>query len=79
MKILVVADEEEKRLWDYYDKERTEGVDLIISCGDLHPDYLQFLVTVVNKPLLYVRGNHDRKLNSSPPSQVRCKSVIGPL
>ncbi|MCR5637854.1 MAG: metallophosphoesterase family protein [Lachnospiraceae bacterium] len=67
MKILVVADEEEKRLWDFYDKERTEGVDLIISCGDLHPDYLQFLVTVVNKPLLYVRGNHDRKYDDNPP------------
>ena len=27
--------------------------------GDLDPDYLEFLVTVINKPLIYVRGNHD--------------------
>lgn len=67
MKILVVADEESKSLWDFYDKKKTEGVDLIISCGDLNPDYLQFLVTMVNCPLLYVRGNHDRIYDRKPP------------
>ncbi len=67
MRILVVADEESKALWDFYDRSRTEGVDLIISCGDLHPDYLQFLVTMVNCPLLYVRGNHDTKYDRNPP------------
>ena len=46
MRILVVADEESKALWDFYDRSRTEGIDLIISCGDLHPDYLQFLVRI---------------------------------
>lgn len=59
MKILVVADEPELRLWDYYQPSRTEGVDLILSCGDLPPEYLEFLTTVVNRPLLFVRGNHD--------------------
>ena len=43
MKILAVADEEEKILWDYYDPEKTKDVDLIISCGDLSPHYLEFL------------------------------------
>ena len=59
MKILVIADVESKSLWDYYSPDKLEGVDLIISCGDLDPDYLQFLVTMVSCPLLYVRGNHD--------------------
>ncbi len=67
MKILLVADEENKALWDFYDPGRTEGVELIISCGDLHPDYLQFLVTMTNCPLLYVRGNHDGKYDRNPP------------
>ena len=47
MKILVIADEEEKGLWDFYDRERTRGVDLIISCGDLNHHFLVFLVTIV--------------------------------
>lgn len=67
MKILALADVEDKALWDFYDKKMTEGVDLIISCGDLHPDYLQYIVTMTNVPLLYVRGNHDRKYDSKPP------------
>ncbi len=72
MKILTVADEECKALWDFYDPARTEGVDLIISCGDLNPDYLQFLVTMVSCPLLYVRGNHDRKYDINPPLGCEC-------
>lgn len=67
MKILIVADEELPAFWDFYDPERTKDVDLIISCGDLNPDYLQFLETMVNCPLLYVRGNHDSHYDKNPP------------
>ena len=59
MKILVIADSEEAFLWDYYNRSRTEGVELILSCGDLKPEYLEFLATMVNVPVLFVRGNHD--------------------
>ena len=59
MKILVIADNEEASLWDYYSRSRTEGVELILSCGDLKPEYLEFLTTMVNVPLLFVKGNHD--------------------
>lgn len=34
-------------------------IDAIISCGDLPFDYLEYLVTFLGVPLLYVRGNHD--------------------
>ena len=67
MKILLLADVENRGLWDFYDKSKTEDIDLIISCGDLHPDYLQFLVTMTSIPLLYVRGNHDAKYDDNPP------------
>lgn len=67
MKILVIADEENKALFDYYDPVRTKDVDLIISCGDLHREYLEYLVTMTNVPLLYVRGNHDRNYSERPP------------
>ncbi len=33
--------------------------DIIVSCGDLPFDYLEFLVSSFNVPLLYVPGNHD--------------------
>ena len=72
MKILCVADEEEKGLWDYYTPESLRGVDLIVSCGDLHPDYLQFLVTMGNCPLLYVYGNHDQHYDRNPPLGCEC-------
>jgi len=67
MKILLVSDTEDGGLWNYYSPDRTRGVDLILSCGDLDPDYLQFLTTIVNKPLLYVRGNHDGVYDRRPP------------
>ena len=39
MKILVLADVESKYLWDYFEKEKLEGIDLILSAGDLKDVY----------------------------------------
>ena len=61
MKIMVIADEESKYLWDFFEKSMLDGIDLIISCGDLDPRYLSFLVTFASAPVLYVHGNQDRK------------------
>ena len=72
MKILVIADEESKYLWDHFEKSKLVGIDLIISCGDLDPRYLSFLVTFANAPLLYVHGNHDRKYKHMPPEGCIC-------
>jgi Icc-related predicted phosphoesterase len=60
MKILVLADEESKVLYDYFKPERLEDVELIIACGDLHKSYLEFFATVSHAPVLYVLGNHDQ-------------------
>ena len=73
MKILCIADEENKGLWDHFQKEKLEGIDLILSAGDLNPDYLQFLVTMGRAPLLYVHGNHDESYAFNPP--LGCVSV----
>ncbi len=67
MRILAVADEECGALWDYFDKRRVSGVDLILSCGDLAPEYLSFLTTLTSIPVLYVHGNHDDIYSLSPP------------
>jgi uncharacterized protein len=34
----------------------------VVSCGDLPFDYLEYLVSGLNVPLLYVPGNHDASL-----------------
>ena len=72
MKILLIADEESPYLWDYYQPGRLEGVDFILSCGDLKQEYLEFLVTMGSKPLYYVHGNHDKGYVDFPPEGCEC-------
>ncbi|OLR55906.1 hypothetical protein BHK98_07440 [Hornefia porci] len=82
MKILAISDIEEEYLWGNFAAEKLEGVELILSCGDLAPEYLEFLVTMTNVPLLYVHGNHDQKYDFRPPQGCVCidgstASVLG--
>ena len=72
MNIMVLADHESKILYDYYDPERMKDIDLIISCGDLEPEYLSFFATLCHAPVLYVRGNHDNKYDRRPPEGCIC-------
>lgn len=72
MRILAIADVESKLLWDYYQRGMLDGIDLIISCGDLDPRYLSFLVTMTTVPVLYVHGNHDTKYEKIPPEGCTC-------
>ncbi|MGI6335785.1 MAG: metallophosphoesterase family protein [Eubacteriales bacterium] len=67
LRVLVVSDTESKFLWDYFDRTCLEGVELIISCGDVRADYLSFLVTMLPVPCLYVPGNHDASYLLHPP------------
>ena len=70
--ILILTDHESKLLYDYYEPERIKDIDLIISCGDLAPEYLSFFATLCNVPVLYVRGNHDGKYDETPPEGCIC-------
>lgn len=72
MKVLVVADEESRYYYDYYQPGRLDDIELIISCGDLSRTYLEFLVTLGNCPLLYVCGNHDDTFADHPPEGCVC-------
>ena len=72
MRILVVADEECKYFWDYYQPGRLKEYDLILSCGDLKSEYLSFLVTMGRAPVLYVHGNHDIHYEQRPPEGCIC-------
>ena len=72
MKLLLISDEEDRYLWDYYRPGHLDGIDLILSAGDLKANYLSFLVTMANRPLLYVHGNHDGDYDRSPPEGCDC-------
>lgn len=72
MRILVLADIESKYFWDYFEQSKLDGIDLILSCGDLKPEYLSFLATFSKVPILYVRGNHDDIYEEKPPEGCIC-------
>lgn len=68
MKILAVSDVVLDRLYSARVQDNFTGVDLLLGCGDLPYEYLEFLVTALNVPLLYVPGNHDPGYNPRNPS-----------
>jgi Icc-related predicted phosphoesterase len=72
MRILTIADEESPWLWDHFQKSKLDGIDLIISCGDLNPHYLSFLASFTPVPILYVHGNHDDRYEKTPPEGCIC-------
>ncbi|MCC6629242.1 MAG: metallophosphoesterase [Chloroflexi bacterium] len=62
MKILVVTDAVDQAVYSAAIKQRFADVELVLGCGDLPPYYLEFIVTMLDVPVYYVRGNHDHEL-----------------
>ena len=67
MRILTVSDRVAPVLYDRFDRRRFKDIDLVLSCGDLPPEYLEFLLDKLGVPLYYVRGNHDIRYIDKPP------------
>jgi Icc-related predicted phosphoesterase len=59
--VLALADEEAGVL--YTSKLPALRPEVVVACGDLPFDYLEYVVTMLNVPLLYVPGNHDPDLS----------------
>lgn len=59
LRILAVADVEDDTLVSRLAHADGHRYDLVVSCGDLSGAYLDYVATMANAPLLYVRGNHD--------------------
>ena len=72
MRILAMSDFESRYYFDNYVPGRFDDIDLILACGDLRRNYLEFIVTMANKPLLYVPGNHDGGFEENPPEGCVC-------
>jgi Icc-related predicted phosphoesterase len=58
MKILAVSDVVLDQLYSPLIRERFPDVDLVLGCGDLPYYYLEYILTALNVPTYYVRGNH---------------------
>lgn len=71
VKILFISDTEMPQLENAANlRRRYNDVDVIVSCGDMSISYLDFITTILGKPLLYVRGNHDEMYEERPPGGV---------
>ena len=69
MKILAISDQEDPQIYSSSLAERHGDVKFVISCGDLSYLYLEYILTVLNRPLYFVHGNHDpaQELNLGDP------------
>ena len=72
MRILAVSDVKSKYYYDFYEPGKLDEFDLILACGDLRREYLEFLVTMAHCPVLYVHGNHDDVFDQAPPEGCIC-------
>lgn len=71
VKILTVSDTEMPQLESAANlRRRYADIDLIVSCGDMPPHYLDFISTILGRPLFYVRGNHDERYTEEPPGGI---------
>jgi len=67
MRLLIISDEESRFIYKHFNPSAFDGVELVISAGDLKQYYLEHIATVLPVPLLYVHGNHDTYLRESKP------------
>lgn len=59
MKLLAVSDTVLPQLYDPEVRTRHPDIDMLVGCGDLPYYYLDFLISAMDVPLVYVLGNHD--------------------
>lgn len=62
MNLLTVSDVESSIIYSSNIKQRFHDVNLAISCGDLSYYYLEYIVSSLDVPLYYVRGNHAKEI-----------------
>lgn len=59
MKILCVSDQIDPLVYSSMAKERFSDISAILCAGDLPSDYIDFIVSTLNKPAFFVFGNHN--------------------
>lgn len=61
MKLLSLSDTPVSFLYGPQVRQRFQGLDLMISCGDLPHEYLEYIINSLGVMHFYVYGNHDRQ------------------
>ena len=59
MKILCVSDQIDPLVYSTRAKERFSDIDLVLCAGDLPSDYIDFIVSTLNKQTYFIFGNHN--------------------
>jgi Icc-related predicted phosphoesterase len=73
MKVLSLSDALVPFVYSPKIKTRFQGVSLVLGCGDLPYYYQEYVISLLDVPLFFVRGNHDKekeageKVDSSGP------------
>ena len=61
LNILCISDKVDPLIYSNNIKNRFDDIDLILSAGDLELNYYGYIVSSLNKPLLFIFGNHNLK------------------
>ena len=61
MKILCVSDQIDPLVYSSSAKEHFKDIDIILCAGDLPMEYVDFIVSTLNKPTYFIFGNHNLK------------------
>ena len=59
MKILCISDQVDPIIYSSSLKERFEDIDIVLCAGDLPMEYIDFVVSTLNKPTYFIFGNHN--------------------
>ncbi len=59
MKILCVSDQIDPLVYSSNAAERFADVDVVLCAGDLPMEYVDFIVSTLNKPTYFIFGNHN--------------------
>ncbi len=60
-KILCISDDVDPLVYSSGIQQRFEHIDMVLSAGDLNFGYYNYIVSMLNKPLYFVFGNHNLK------------------
>lgn len=71
LQILALSDTADERVYSAHIQQNYGSADLVVGCGDLPIYYLEFVADTLNKPVLYVRGNHDTEAELTSDGQRR--------
>lgn len=59
MKLLCVSDQIDPLVYSSNAKERFADIDVVLCAGDLPMEYVDFIVSTLNKPTYFIFGNHN--------------------